>query len=100
MSVISGIGNISSNLLPNTSQTTQTDTGDQSFAGMLKGFIEQTDALQKQSDDTALKFASGQIDNIHDVMIASEKASLSFDLTVQVRNKLLDAYQELMRMQV
>jgi len=53
-----------------------------------------------QADDGIRKLALGEADNLHQVMINLEKAKLSFELVVQVRNKLLDAYQELMRMQI
>lgn len=46
------------------------------------------------------KFAVGETDNIHHVMMSLEKAKTSFELVLQVRNKLLEGYQEIMRMQV
>lgn len=70
------------------------------FADMFKDMVKQTNQLQSDADTSAMQFATGQVDNAHDVMIATEKASLSMSLTLQVRNKLLDAYQEIMRMQV
>lgn len=70
------------------------------FADMLKDMVNQTNQLQNDADNSMVQFATGQVDNIHDVMIATEKASLAMNLTIQVRNKLLDAYQEIIRMQV
>ena len=47
-----------------------------------------------------VQFATGQATDLHDVMIKTEQANLTFQLGVQVRNKLVDAYQEIMRMQM
>jgi flagellar hook-basal body complex protein FliE len=52
------------------------------------------------ADKVVEDFAAGNTDNLHQVMITIEKAKLSFELAVQVRNKLLEGYQEVMRMQV
>jgi flagellar hook-basal body complex protein FliE len=52
----------------------------------------------KESDQLARDFATGKNNNIHEVMIASEKAGISMRFLLQIRNKLLDAYQEIMRM--
>jgi len=46
------------------------------------------------------KLATGEMTNLHEVMMSLEKAKLSFELTLQVRNKLLEGYQEIMRMQI
>ncbi len=45
-------------------------------------------------------FASGQMENVEQLLIASEKASLNLELTVQIRNKVIEAYQEMMRIQI
>ena len=71
-----------------------------SFADVLKGYLENVDSTVKQSSDLAAKAAAGEIDNVHDVMIASQKAKLALELTVTVRDKAVEAYQEMMRMQI
>ncbi|MBL4952948.1 flagellar hook-basal body complex protein FliE [Neobacillus sp. OS1-32] len=71
-----------------------------SFANVLKGYLDNVDAAVKQSSDLAAKAAAGEIDNVHDVMIASQKAKLALELTVTVRDKAVEAYQEMMRMQI
>ena len=53
-----------------------------------------------QADDGVRRLVLGESDNLHQVMITLEKAKTSFELMVQVRNKLLDAYQDIMRMSV
>jgi flagellar hook-basal body complex protein FliE len=59
--------------------------------------VKQTDA---NLNDEVYKLATGQSDNVHDVAIASQKASLSVDLLVQLRDKVLDAYNGIMQMSV
>jgi len=70
------------------------------FAQFLNAALQQVDGLQKEADAASLGLATGQIQDLHTVMIALEKASLSMALTVEVRNKVLDAYHEIMRMQI
>jgi flagellar hook-basal body complex protein FliE len=53
-----------------------------------------------QSDQLLQRLATGEVDNLHQVMLSIEEAKLSFQLLVQVRNKLLEAYQDILRMQV
>lgn len=62
--------------------------------------LEETNQLVKTADQMSVDFAVGKIDNIADVMIAQEKASTAIQYTVQLRNKLLDAYNEIMRIQI
>ena len=70
------------------------------FGDFLKQAITEANNLQQQSDDMKTKLVTGQIEDIHQVMIAAEKANLAFQLTLQIRNKAIDAYQEILRMQV
>jgi flagellar hook-basal body complex protein FliE len=71
-----------------------------SFATLLQQSLERVDALQHETDAAARAFALGQAPSVHDTMIAMEKADLSLRLTTKVRNKVVEAYQEIMRMQV
>lgn len=61
----------------------------------LKSVNEQQKKVEKMTDD----FATGRISNIHELIVEAEKASISLRLTVEVRNKIVDAYREIMRMQ-
>ncbi len=70
------------------------------FEDMLKESLEKVNTLQGEADKSMEGIASGKGGDLHDTMIAVEKADLSFNLMVQVRNKLLAAYEEIMRMQV
>lgn len=63
-------------------------------------FLGGVNDLQMKADTAMEKLASGQDVDIHDVMLATEKASVALQLTTEIRNKLVDAYQEVMRMQV
>ncbi len=69
------------------------------FAGVFKTLVNQTQTLGKQAQDAVTGLLSGEGVEIHDVMIAQQKASASFDLALQVRNKAVAAYQQLMGMQ-
>jgi len=75
-------------------------TTQKSFADTLKEAIGSVNELQTQANKAAQDLATGRTDNIQEVMIASEKADIALKLMVQVRNKIIDAYQEVMKMQV
>ncbi len=62
--------------------------------------VSKVNEIQVQSDKAIQGLASGENKNLHEVMIAVEKSSISFQFMSQVRNKALEAYQEVMRMQV
>lgn len=62
--------------------------------------VSKVNNLQTQSDAAIQGLASGENKNLHEVMISMEKASISFQFMSSVRNKALEAYQEVMRMQV
>jgi flagellar hook-basal body complex protein FliE len=70
------------------------------FAEVLQGAVETVNALQQEADTAARDFAVGQAQSLHETMIALEKADISLRLLIQVRNKAIDAYQEVMRMQI
>lgn len=70
------------------------------FADVLKDSIEKVNAIQGEADLAIKGLSTGQVGNIHETMIAIEKANLSFNMMVQVRNKLVQAYEEIMRTQV
>ena len=62
--------------------------------------VSKVNDLQTQSENSIKGLASGENKNLHEVMISMEKASISFQFMSSVRNKALEAYQEVMRMQV
>lgn len=75
--------------------------GTADFAGMLKDAVEGVNSVQQGANNLAQAFQLGQPEaNIQDVMVSLQKANLSFQTMVQVRNKLVTAYQDIMNMQV
>ncbi|MBE3590242.1 MAG: flagellar hook-basal body complex protein FliE [Firmicutes bacterium] len=70
------------------------------FLQELQKALQQVNDLQLQAERAGAGLASGSIDDVARAMIAAQKASLALDLTVEVRNRALEAYQEIMRMQV
>ena len=69
------------------------------FGNFLKEAVDQVNSLEKGSNQELQKFMNNEAD-LHSVMIALQKADLSFQMMMQVRNKIVQAYQELMRAQV
>ena len=71
------------------------------FSAVLKQSIDQVSQMQQEAQDKQLAFQAGeQGADLQDVMVSLQKASLNFQTMVQVRNKLVTAYQEIMNMQV
>ena len=62
--------------------------------------LRDVDDLQKVSDDATMKFITGEDDNIHNVLLAQEKALIALQFTSEVTNKALEAYNEIMRMSI
>ena len=71
-----------------------------SFGAVLAEAMQDLNSQFQAADQDASRLAAGEPVDIHQVMIGMEKANLSFSLALQVRNKLLEAYQEIMRMNV
>jgi len=71
-----------------------------SFGGTLKKFIEDVNSLQNEMDEKIEKFATGEIKDVHEVMIAVEEANTAMEFMLEIRNKIVEAYQEVMRMPV
>jgi flagellar hook-basal body complex protein FliE len=69
------------------------------FAGVFQSMVEQTSALDQKAAQAVTGLLSGQGVDIHDAMIATEKADMAFELALQVRNKAVGAYQQMMAMQ-
>ena len=73
--------------------------GGTAFAGMFRSMVEQTSALDQKASDAVTGLLNGQGVEIHDAMIATQKADMAFELALQVRNKVVGAYQQMMAMQ-
>jgi flagellar hook-basal body complex protein FliE len=71
-----------------------------SFGKMLTDSINQVNRLQVAADSSINDLASGKHTDIHQTMVAMEKASISFELLMQIRNKVISAYDRIMRMPI
>jgi flagellar hook-basal body complex protein FliE len=71
-----------------------------SFANVLGRMVEEVNAKQSAASDAVSALQGGQNISLHQAMIAMEEANVSFQLMIEVRNKLLESYQEIMRMQI
>ncbi|NIA53649.1 flagellar hook-basal body complex protein FliE [Massilia sp. TW-1] len=92
-----GIGGIGKPVGPDAAES----SSKVSFSDALKGALQNVSNAQNQADDMGKKFAAGDDSvSLSDTMIAMQKASISFQATVQVRNKLVSAYHDIMNMQV
>lgn len=74
--------------------------GNRTFGDVLKNSMEKVNEYQSQADTAIKELVAGRSKNIHETMLAVERADASLKLMMQVRNKVLDAYREIMRMQV
>lgn len=71
-----------------------------SFVDMLTKGIKEVNRSVKESEQSSMDLASGKSSNIHETMLSVTKAELGFNMLVQLRNKAIEAYQDVMRMQV
>ena len=69
------------------------------FKDVLRGLVDQVDSLQKEADASIEGLLSGETTSVHDVVVKMEEAGIAFDLMMQIRNKLLEAYQQILKMQ-
>jgi flagellar hook-basal body complex protein FliE len=88
----SGLGNI------NPAPKTNAVSGD--FGDKVVGALENLEKAQDNADSLAVKAATGDLGDVHDYMIAATEASVQTEFTVAVRNKAVEAFNEIMRMQV
>jgi flagellar hook-basal body complex protein FliE len=78
---------------------TQVKTPSAPFGNVLRDMVAGTDALDKQAQTAVTGMLNGQGVEVHDAMIATQKADMAFELALQVRNKAVGAYQQMMAMQ-
>ena len=78
----------------------QKETGGEEFGSFLNSAINQVNEIQKSADAQISKVIKGEVEDIHTAMVELNKADISFQAMMEVRNKILEAYQEVMRMQV
>lgn len=81
-------------------QAAKAKEGNGSFAAVLEQSLGEVNAMQQKADAAITALATGEKVSLHETMIAMEQADVSFRLMMQVRNKIVEAYQEILRMQV
>jgi len=69
-----------------------------SFKDVLSDALHQVDDLQESADQIVLDFSEGKVQNIHDVMVELEKADVGLKMAVEVRNRLMDGYRQIMNL--
>lgn len=80
--------------------TQPAESGAGAFARLLTQFVRDAGNQQAQAEQSVTNIAAGRADNVHNAMLAMVKADLSFHLVLEIRNRLSEAYQEIMRMQI
>ena len=70
------------------------------FQNVLSSAIDSLESLQQNAATSVQKFLTGENEELHTTVLATQKAELAFELGLQVRNKVVDAYQEIMKMQM
>ena len=100
MSAIPMVANAGSHLIPNLIGDRTTTSGSNGFGSVVQSFIDDTNAQQLQADFSVKQLATGQTDSVHETMLALTKADLSLRVFMEVRNKVIEAYQDVMRMQM
>ena len=98
-SVTQNLG-IFDNMNPVTPSSSSKDTSGTSFSDTLKNVLDNVNDKQVQADALTSSFIKGDNVDVHTVMIASEEAKQSLELAVQVRNKLVEAFQEINKIQL
>jgi flagellar hook-basal body complex protein FliE len=83
--------------LPAQPSSTSSKSGG-AFQDVLSNAIQEVEAFGKNASTSVNRFLSGEVEELHSTILATQRAELSFDLFLQMRNKVVSAYQEIMRM--
>lgn len=94
------ISSVSNQIASTQAQSPAVKSSDQGFGSLLTGIVEGANNQQVVADQAIENFATGQEDNIQNVVVSMAKADLSFRMVMEIRNQLMESYQEIMRMQV
>ena len=102
---VSSMINISSEYLKDVLKNTAShqEVKDKSFDSILKSavdLLEETNYLQNQAEEAEIQFALGYSTNTHDLQMAQEKANIALQYTVAVRDRVIEAYKEIMNIQI
>jgi flagellar hook-basal body complex protein FliE len=93
---VDSIGSINQQLSPKLTTTEKPGN----FSSLIQQYVQQTNLDTKAANEAAVNLSLGKSSNVSETLLAVQKADLSFQLMLSVRNKLVDAYREVMRMQV
>jgi flagellar hook-basal body complex protein FliE len=74
--------------------------GGTEFMGLVQDFLGDVNHLQAQSGNALKAFVAGEITDLHQVMVAGKEAAVALDLMIEIRNRVMESYQEIMRIQV
>jgi flagellar hook-basal body complex protein FliE len=99
ISAISGLSSLQP-LSPQAVKPAGSAESTKSFSDAVAKAVDNLDGLQNNADQAGVQAATGRLTDVHDYMIAANKAQVATELTVAVRNKAVDAFNEIMRMQV
>jgi len=99
MNSIQGLAHIASGT-PQISPESEVSKSSNAFGDMLKTMVQDTNQAQSDGDNAIENLQSGKAQHLHEVMISVEEADMSMRMLVQLRNKALTAYEEIMRMQI
>lgn len=94
------VGNIFNQAKDNSNHRISPHEAQKNFSKYLRESINKVNDAQLHSDKMTEKLALGEPVDLHDVMISAQKANISLQATIEIRNKVIEAYQEIMRMQV
>jgi flagellar hook-basal body complex protein FliE len=97
---IGGVAGIASTAATTGTTGTQAADGGSGFAAILASSFDQLQGTQKTADSLATQAATGDLKDVHDYMIASNEASLATEMVVTIKNKAVEAFNEIMRMPV
>ncbi len=101
MNNINSIGPIKESQLPEKLQKAQVaGKNTPSFQETLSSFMKDVNSMQIKADESINKMAAGEITDVHQVMNAVEEANTAFNMMMEIRNKVMDAYQEVLRMRL
>lgn len=81
-------------------KNTQGASDGASFKDTLNSFLSDVNEMQKKADQSIEKMVSGEITDVHQVMTSVEEANTAFNMMMELRNKVMDAYQEIMRIRL
>ena len=91
---------ISAPVMPEVGRTGGTPSSGGAFADVLSNAIQTVDGLGRDASASVERFLSGEGEDLHTAVLATTRAELSFDMFLQTRNKVVSAYQEIMKMQI